>query len=149
MSTLEQTAERFLQTVKPGQGWEAWQPFCHPDAGFRKLGTSAVGMEVHESLPDFAESTKVLVALFPDLRQELRSLAIDEEQDIAIAYMVTKGTHTGEGGPVPPTGQAFEVDVVWIMQFEDDRMRHLTLVMHDPVVDEQLGWAWGWSGRRR
>jgi predicted ester cyclase len=141
MSTIKQTAERFLRNVKPGQGWDAWQPFCHPDASFRKLGTSAVGMEVHESLPEFAESTKLMAALFPDLRQDLRSLAIDEEQNIAIAYLVAEGTHTGEGGPVPPTGKAFEVDVVYVMQFEEDRIRHLTMVMHDLVVDKQLGWA--------
>jgi hypothetical protein len=49
--------------------------------------------------------------------------------------------HTGEGGPVPPTGRAFEVDLVWVMHFEGDRVRHLTMVMHDLVVDKQLGWA--------
>jgi hypothetical protein len=69
-------------------------------------------MEVHDSLRAFAESNKALVALFPDLREELRSLAIDEARQIAIAYLVIKGTHTGEGGPVPPTGKAFEVDAV-------------------------------------
>lgn len=141
MSTMQQAAERFMLGVKPGQGWEAWQPFCHPDATFRKLGTSSVGMEVHDSLREFAESTKALVALFPDLREELRSLAIDEARQIAIAYLVIKGTHTGEGGPVPPTGKAFEVDAVYVMSFDGDRLRHLTMVMNDLVVDKQLGWA--------
>jgi len=141
MSTIRQAAERLLRHVKPGQGWESWQPFCHPDAGLRKVGTSSVGMEVHESLPEFADSTKVLLALFPDLREELSSLAIDEEQNTAIAYVVAKGTHTGEGGPVPPTGKSFEVDVVYVMRFDGDRLRHLTVVMNDLVVDRQLGWA--------
>ncbi len=98
-------------------------------------------MEVHDWLREFAESIKALLAPFPDLREELRSLAIDEEQNIAIAYRVVKGTHTGEGGPVPPTGTAFEVDTVSVMAFDGDRLRHLTMVMNDLLVDEQLGWA--------
>jgi len=77
MSTMQHAAERFVHGVKPGQGWEAWEPSCHPDAGSRKLGTSAVGMEADDSLRAFAESTKALLALFPDLREELRSLAFD------------------------------------------------------------------------
>jgi len=141
MSAIRQAAERILQNVKPGHGWEAWQPYCHPDATFRKVGTSSVGMEVHESLPAFAESTKVMAALFPDIREEVRSLAIDEEQDIAIAHVVIKGTHTGDGGPVPPSGKAFEVDVAYVMHLDGDRLRHLTMIMHDLVVDKQLGWA--------
>lgn len=141
MSTMRQAAERFIHSVKPGQGWEAWEPYCHPDASFRKLGTSSLGIEVHDSLREFAESTKALLVLFPDLREELHSLATDEEKNIAIAYLMIKGTHTGEGGPVPPTGKAFEVDAVYVMEFDEDRLCHLTMVMNDLVVDTQLGWA--------
>ena len=96
---------------------------------------------MHTSLEAFAESTKLLAVLFPDYRSELRSLGLDDERNHVIAYQVARGTHTGEGGPVPPTGKAFEVDVVYVMEFDGDRIRHLTIVMHDLVVDKQLGWA--------
>lgn len=141
MSTLSQSAERFVVSVAPGQRWEAWRPYCHPDATFRKVGTSSVGMEVHDSLREFAESTKAMVAVFPDLRVELRSLAVDEEHGIAMVYLVIEGTHTGEGGPVPPTGRSFEVDAAYVMEFDGDRLRHLTMVMNELVVDKRLGWA--------
>jgi hypothetical protein len=36
------------------------------------------------------------------------------------AYAVFRGTHTGEGGPVPPTGKEVEADYVYVMQFEGE-----------------------------
>ena len=41
----------------------------------------------------------------PDGRYELRSFAVDEGRNNVTAYGVFRGTHTGEGGPVPPTGR--------------------------------------------
>jgi predicted ester cyclase len=48
---------------------------------------------------------KGLLAILPDGRYELKSFAADEERYNVIAYAVFAGTHTGEGGPVPPTGK--------------------------------------------
>jgi predicted ester cyclase len=57
------------------------------------------------------------------------------------AYAVFRGTHTGEGGPVPPTGKRVEADYVYIMDFEGGRIRHMTKVWNDAVSLKQLGWA--------
>ena len=34
-----------------------------------------------------------------------------------MGYGVFRATHTGEGRPVPPTGQRVEADYVYVMQF--------------------------------
>jgi hypothetical protein len=51
----------------------------------------------------------------------LRSWGPTVEQSIAIAYLVVKGTHAGEGGPVPPTGKAFDVDTDRLEERADRR----------------------------
>ena len=56
------------------------------------------------------------------------------------AYGVFRGTHTGEGGPVPPTGKKVEADYVYVMDFDGDRIRHMTKIWNDGISLKQLGW---------
>ena len=49
-------------------------------------------------------------------------------------------THTGEGGPVPPTGNRVEADYVYVMDFDGDRIRHMTKIWNDGISLTQLGW---------
>jgi predicted ester cyclase len=76
----------------------------------------------------------------PDGSYELRSFAVDEDRNSAIAYAVFRGTNTGEGGPVPPTGKRVEADYVYVMNFDGDRIRHMTKIWNDGVSMTQLGW---------
>lgn len=84
--------------------------------------------------------TKGLLTPVPDGHYEVRSFAVDEDRNNVAAYSVFRGTHTGEGGPVPPTGKRVETDYVYIMEFEGDRIRHMTKVWNDGVSLKQLGW---------
>jgi predicted ester cyclase len=45
---------------------------------------------------------KGLLTPVPDGHYEVRSFAVDDERQNVAAYAVFRGTHTGEGGPVPP-----------------------------------------------
>ena len=44
------------------------------------------------------------------------------------AYGIFHGTHTGEGGPCPPTGKSTSTDYVYIMQFEGGRIVGMTKI---------------------
>ena len=46
---------------------------------------------------------------------------------IVSVYAVFSGTHTGEGGPVAPTGKSTSSDYVYVMDFEDGKIRRLIL----------------------
>jgi predicted ester cyclase len=59
----------------------------------------------------------------------------------ASAYAVFHGTHTGEGGPVPPTGKRVATDYVYVMQFDGDKIRHMTKIWHSGLAHKALGWA--------
>jgi predicted ester cyclase len=71
----------------------------------------------------------------------LHSFAVDDDRKNVSAYAVFLGTHTGEGGPVPPTGKQVEADYVYVMQFEGDRIRRMTKIWNDGISLKQLGWA--------
>ena len=88
-----------------------------------------------------AEFKHVLYTPLPDASYEVRSFAVDDERQNVAAYGIFRGTHTGEGGPVPPTGQKVEADYIYVMDFDGDRIRHMTKIWNDGISLKQLGWA--------
>ena len=83
---------------------------------------------------------KGLLTPVPDGHYEIRSFALDDERKNVAAYGVFRGTHTGEGGPLPPTGNKVEAEYVYVMDFDEDRIRHMTKIWNDVISLKQLGW---------
>ena len=137
MSSIKEKAEQFLDACETGKGWETCQLFCHPQATFSAQADALAGVDTLEA---YTEWMKGLLTPVPDGHYEVRSFAVDEDRNNVAAYGVFRGTHTGEGGPVPPTGKRVEADYVYIMEFEGDRIRHMTKVWNDGVSLKQLGW---------
>ena len=69
------------------------------------------------TLEQYAEWMKGLMTVIPDGHYDLKAFATDEERGSVSAYAVFLGTHTGEGGPVPPTGKKVSSDYVYVMDF--------------------------------
>lgn len=137
MSTIRETAKQFCDACDNGKGWEVCQQFCHPQATFSAQADALAGIDTLEAYTNWA---KGLLTPVPDGHYEERAFAVDEDRNSVVAYSVFLGTQTGEGGPVPPTGKQIEAEYVYIMQFEGDRIRHMTKVWNDVVSLKQLGW---------
>lgn len=138
MSSIRDTARRFFDACETGQGWEACREYCHPDATFSaQAGPLA---DLH-TLEEYTEWMKGLLVPIPDGDYEVRSLGVDAERNNVAVYGVFTGTHTGEGGPLPPTGNRVESDYVYVMDFDSQRIRHMTKIWNAPHALEQLGWA--------
>jgi predicted ester cyclase len=135
---MMESAEKFFEACETGKGWKECQQFCHPDASFSAQAGALAGIN---TLQAYTEWMKGLLVPVPDGRYEVRSFAPDEERKNVTAYAVFRGTHTGEGGPVPPTGRQVEADYVYMMQFDGDKIRHMTKIWNDGVSLQQLGWA--------
>ena len=137
MSSMKEQAEKFFDACETGKGWEVCQQFCHPDATFSAQAGALADVNTLES---YTEWMKGLLTPVPDGRYELRSFAVDEDRGNVSAYAVFHGTHTGEGGPVPPTGKTVSADYVYVMDFDGDRIRHMTKIWNDGISLQQLGW---------
>jgi predicted ester cyclase len=135
---MRDTATRFFDACETGQGWHACAAYCHPDASFSVQADALNGVD---TLQAYTEWMKGLLTPVPDGRYELRSFAVDEERGCVMAYAVFRGTHTAEGGPIPPTGRAVEADYVYVMQFDGGRIRHMTKIWNDVKSLQQLGWS--------
>lgn len=139
MDSIKQTAADFFHACETGQGWEACEKFCHPDASFSVQADTFAAIE---RLEDYTEAMKGLVTgPIPDGSYELKSLAVDEQRGNVCGYAVFTGTNSGEGGPVPPTGKSVESDYVYVMDFDGDRIRHMTKIWNDVFALRQMGWV--------
>jgi predicted ester cyclase len=84
----------------------------------------------------------------PDGRYEIKSFATDADRSCVCAYGVFSATHTGEGGPCPPTGKStitdyvyVITDYVYVMQFDGDKIRHMTKIWNAGRAMRELGWV--------
>ena len=137
MSSMKETAEKFFEACDSGKGWKACRQYCHEGATFSAQADALTGIDTVEAYANWAKS---LLTPLPDCGYEVRSFAVDEDRRNVSAHGVFRGTHTGEGGPVPPTGKRVETDYVYVMQFDGDRIRHMTKIWNDVVALKQLGW---------
>ena len=137
MSSIKDRAAQFFDACDTGKGWEACKEFCHPDASFSAQAGALADVNTLES---YTEWMKGILTPVPDGQYELRSLAADEERNNVSAFAVFRGTQTGEGGPVPPTGNSVATEYVYVMDFEGDQIRHVTKIWNDTICLQQLGW---------
>jgi predicted ester cyclase len=137
MASIRETAERFFDACETGKGWAGCRQYCTEGATFSAQAGALADVRTVEAYTDWM---KGLFAPVPDGRYELRSFAVDDQRNNVTAYAVFRGTHTGQGGPLPPTGRQVEADYVYVMEFADGRIRHLTKIWNDTFSLKQLGW---------
>jgi predicted ester cyclase len=138
VTSIKETARKFFDACETGRGWRECAQYCHADATFSAQTGALTGVETLQAYTDWM---KGILGPLPDGRYEIRSFAVDEERNNVAAYGVFRATHSGDGGPVPPTGKRVEADYVYVMQFDGDKIRHMTKIWNDSVSLQQLGWA--------
>jgi steroid delta-isomerase-like uncharacterized protein len=134
---MRETAEQFFDACETGKGWAVCQQYCHPGATFT---AQAGALENVKTLEAYTDWMKGLFTPVPDGRYEVRSFAVDDQRNNVAAYGVFRGTHTGQGGPVPPTGKRVEADYVYVMEFDGGKIRRMTKIWNDAISLKQLGW---------
>ena len=138
MAAISDTAMRFFEACETGQGWAGCRAFCVPEATFAAQAEPLAGVRTLEA---YTEWMKGLLGFMPDGRYEVKSFATDEARQSVCAYGVFSGTHSGPGGPAPPTGKRTSTDYVYVMEFAGDRIRHMTKIWNAPWAMKELGWA--------
>jgi SnoaL-like domain len=136
-ASIGDRAKEFFVACEAGSGWQACSAYCTPDATF---SAQAEPLADTKTLREYTEWMKGLMATLTDGRYELRSFATDLERNNVCAYGVFTGTHLANG-PCPPTGKSANTDYVYVMQFDDDKIVHMTKIWHSGLALKQLGWA--------
>ena len=138
MGSIIAIANDFFVACKTGKGWNVCQEYCLPNATFS--AQSEVLTDVR-TLHEYTEWMKGLLTFIPNGSYEVKSFAVDSRRNSVCAFGVFSGSHTGEGGPCPPTGKSTKTDYVYVMEFEGDKIRHLTKIWNSGWTMKELGWT--------
>jgi ketosteroid isomerase-like protein len=137
MSSITETAQAFFEACETGKGWSVCRTWCAPD------GTFAAQAEPLADIKTLEQYTNWMQGMMKDLTDatyEVKSFATDTLRNNVCAYGVFTITHLA-GGPCPPTGKRVVTDYVYVMQFRDGRIAHMTKIWHSGLALKQLGWA--------
>jgi len=137
VSNITETAQAFFDACETGKGWDGCQAYCTPDATF---SAQAEPLADVKTLRDYTEWMKGLLTVLTDGRYVVKSFATDTERNNVCAYGVFTGTHLA-GGPCPPTGKTTNTDYVYVMQFADGKIVHMSKIWHSGLALKELGWA--------
>ena len=138
MSAITGIAKEFFEACEAGKGWAVCAAYCTPDATFAAQSEPLTDVK---SLRDYTEWMKGLLTFMPDGRYVLKSFATDDSRQNVSAYGVFTATHTADGGPCPPTGKSTSTDYVYVMEFQGDKIRHMTKIWNAGWAMRDLGWG--------
>jgi ketosteroid isomerase-like protein len=131
MNAITSVAMRFFEECETGKGWEGCKQYCRPDATFV---AQAEPLAEIRSLQQYTDWMKGSFAFIPDGQYELKAFATDEDRNSVCAYAVYSGTYSA-------TGQSMKSDYVYVMEFDGDKIRHMTKIWNAGIAMKQLGWA--------
>ena len=141
-TSIALTARKLFDACESGQGWDACKQYCHEGATFSAQADALAGVN---TLEQYTQWMAGMYAIAPDASYEVHAFAADEnatnEAGRVMGFGTFRATHTGEGGPVPPTGKRVQAQYVYVMDFEDGRVRHMTKIWNDGHSFKQIGWA--------
>jgi predicted ester cyclase len=138
MASITGVARQFFEACETGKGWEACRAYCTPNASF--IAQSEPLNDIR-TLQGYEDWMKGLLTFMPNGRYEVKSFATDDDTDSVCAYGVFTATHTGQGGPCPPTGKTTRTDYVYVMEFDSDKIRHMTKIWNAGWAMKELGWT--------
>ena len=100
--SITETADAFFAACETGKGWAGCRAYCTPDASFVAQAEPLAEIRTLEAYCDWMAG---LLGFIPNGSYAIKAFATDEARRSVCAYGVFSGTHSGEGGPCPPTGQ--------------------------------------------
>jgi steroid delta-isomerase-like uncharacterized protein len=95
--------------------------------------------EVHDGPEEVAAYFEESRTAFPDQRNELISL--HHADDAVLVEAIIRGTHEGPLRSLPPTGREYELRILAMFIFEEDRLLCERVYFDQLTVLEQLGIA--------
>jgi SnoaL-like domain len=137
MAGMTETARAFFDACETGKGWAGCSQYCTPGASFSAQAEPVADIA---TLQGYTEWMAGLLTVLTDGSYEVKSFATDEQRRNVSAFAVFTGTHLA-GGPVPPTKRTCHADYVYVMQFEGDKIAHMTKIWNAGITLKELGWA--------
>lgn len=138
MSGFE-NATRFFHACESVKGWGECSQYVAPDASFSAQCEPLVEIETVEEYVNWM--TGFCETIAPGGSYELHCSAYDEAARKAVFFATYTLSHTGDGGPVPPTNRETNTQYVYILTMNsDNQVQTMQKVWNAPWAMKELGW---------
>ena len=139
---LDRDRRTILRRVRNRQGLGGCEQYCHPGATFTpgrrpRRWTPSRLYRVDEGPADSCQTER---------RGALVRRRRGTEQRDGVRCLPWYPHR--EGGPVPPTGKSAQADYVYVMEFDGDRIRHMTKIWNDGITCASSAGRWSHKRRR-
>ena len=132
-------ANKFFVACETPTGWAGCKEYVADGATFVAQSEPLADVSTVEAYCDWMHGFGTVTA--PDGSYELHTSAWDEENRTATFFATYSATHTGDGGPVPPTNKSTKSHYVYFLKMDDnDKVASMVKVWNAPWAMRELGW---------
>lgn len=133
-------AKRFFSACEASEGWEGCKEFVSDGATFRAQSEPLVDIHSVEAYCEWMAELGNVTA--PGATYDLHTSSFCDETRTAVFFATFHATHTGDGGPVPPTHRKTSTHYVYALEMNpDDKVERMTKIWNAPWALRELGWA--------
>ena len=136
---LFENAKKFFHNCESLKGWEECKDLVAENAGFDGQCEPLTEVKTVKAYVDWMTGLGTVTA--PGCSYELHTAGFDETKNTAIFFATFTGTHTGEGGPVPPTNKTTDSDYVYALKMNKaGKVAGMTKIWNASWALRELGW---------
>lgn len=134
-----ETAKKFFEACEAPAGWAGCREFVAEHAPFVAQCEPLADIHTVEGYCEWmAGFGKVTV---PGATYDLHSASYDEATRTAVFFATFHARHTGEGGPLPPTGKETHTHYVYVLTMDaEDKIERMVKVWNPTWALKELGW---------
>jgi len=133
-------ARKFFEACEAPEGWAGCAPYVADGASFVAQSEPIADID---TVQDYCEWMKGFgTVTVPGASYDVHSASYDDANRTAIFFATFHATHSGEGGPVPPTSKSTDSHYVYALQMNaDDKVAHMDKIWNAPWAMRELGWV--------
>ena len=138
MSAFE-NAKKFFEACEAPAGWVGCKQYVVANAPFVAQSEPIADVDTVEGYCDWMKGFATVTA--PGATYDLHSASYDPQTRTAVFFATYHAKHTGEGGPVPPTGKETDSHYVYVLTMSaDDKVERMVKIWNAPWAMRELGW---------
>ena len=138
MSAIE-NAKKFFVACDAAEGWDGCKDLVADGASFEAQSEPLTDITTVQAYCDWMRDFATITV--PGATYDLHTSAYDEDTNTAMFFATFHATHSGDGGPVPPTNQQTNTHYVYFLTMNgDDKVERMVKVWNAPWAMKELGW---------
>jgi hypothetical protein len=132
-------AQAFFEACEKPLGWSGCKPYVHEGATFSAQSEPLIGITTIAAYADWLYGFGTGPAI--GATYTLHASSFDAKHSTALFFATYHASHTGEGGPVPPTGRTTHSHYVYAVKVEGGKVAAMTKIWNSGFALRELGWG--------